>query len=215
MALRKTKQIALRPMSPERQALFEANQCPPDRAAKLHEELETRFDQVLAMFKIKPTKDHEGDGNKVLAQFFRDEKERNERYARNLAHDKARRDKRELRRANPDITFPFESWTDRYGEVVKVGDTIQFMTLYGHRLAKVLNIYEDIDYYDSIAHIRRLYPVVFLIEPFQPEGFEDVFKPVQFIESERTWNPCKWIGRERTTKTNDQMIDRLGEATRT
>jgi hypothetical protein len=119
-----------------------------------------------------------------------------------------RAQKREQRLHNRSISFPVESWTDFYGEVVKVGDTIRFMTLYGARLAVVRAIEQDIDYRDQGYLLHN--PVVFVIDPFQPDGFEDMFAPCSRIVSESTFNPCKWIGRERSQAEIRAAIENIG-----
>jgi hypothetical protein len=182
------------PISPVREAIFTRFQCGPDRAKRLHGEVESLLEKAMALFKIRPTKNREKNGNKVLTRLFEMEAERAARTQRHQRENEQRLEKQAQKRENPDIVFGLDSWTDRHGKAIKVGDTIRFMTLYGYRTAVVRSMEEDIRYNNSNVGLIDVDPVILVIDPFQPEGFEDVFKPCSRIEAPSLWNPEKYGG---------------------
>ena len=94
-------------------------------------------------------------------------------------------------------------WLDQYGETIKPGDSIRFMTLYGTRIAEVKAIRVIPDPMISMGDNQEKRVVAFEIDSMQvgpeqnPKDKSMGFAPLTEIESHRMWNAHKDIGRQR------------------
>ena len=84
------------------------------------------------------------------------------------------------------------TWTDDFGGIVSVGNTIEFMTLYGRRQAKVLEIIKD-KRKPILRDGEGQKNVIFVIAPIQV-GPVGTFKPIERVATDSMYNPRKAVG---------------------